>query len=76
MSKNIEGCNYICFSMFFNYFIYCVTSKVLCKSFKILIIGGKPVGEIPLKTMVANYKREQQLKNLDSPTNITVPAAA
>ena len=43
---------------------------------KILIIGGKPVGEIPLKTMVATYKREQQLKTLDSPTQFTVPATA
>ena len=32
---------------------------------KILIVGGKPVGEVPLKTMVANYRRDQARKNLD-----------
>ena len=29
---------------------------------KILIMGGKPVGEVPLKTMVADYKRQQAIK--------------
>jgi hypothetical protein len=25
-------------------------------------MGGKPVGEVPLKTMVADYKRQQAIK--------------